>query len=172
MLRLAHEGVCLGQAMLSADGIFRYRLHRCWGDGTRLVWLMLNPSKATAQVNDPTIVSVMDFSRRHGYDGVEVGNLFAFRATDPRDLRRAGYPIGPENDGWIEALVESAVEAGSDVVVAWGALAHGLARVDEVLRIVRGAGVWPLCLGTTRAGLPRHPLYVPRSRRLTIYGGA
>lgn len=166
-----HEhGLYPGTAAFSPCGLFRYGLHRCWGDGARLTWLMLNPSTATATTNDPTMVRVIDFSRRLGFDGCVVGNLFAFRATDPADLRRAGYPVGPANDDWIQAMLESVVESGSDVVVAYGAHARGLSRVDHVLGMMRRAGVRPMCLGTTHHGLPRHPLFVHRSQRLQTYG--
>jgi len=95
-----------------------------------------------------------------------VVNLYAYRATSPLDLDRAGYPVGPENDSWIEAATREAVETGGDICVAWGSNANRKARPAEVLRIIRAAGGRTMCLGRTHWGQPIHPLYVPSSRRL------
>jgi len=145
-----------GSAVFSDDGAYRYRLDRTWGDsGRHAVWLMLNPSTADALADDPTIRRCAGFSRSWGLDGLTVVNLFALRATDPRALARHPDPVGPENDEFIRR----AIGPCSVVVAAWGAQRIAAARADTWRRaLTRTADV--LCLGTTKDGEPRHPLYV------------
>lgn len=161
-------------ATFSSDGRYRYMLGRLWGPGTRrLPWVMLNPSTADAEADDPTIRRVIAFSRAWGYDGCDVVNLCAFRSTDPAGLRRADNPTGSRNAVAIEAVIRDAAESGAtEIVVAWGcdgdALLQSTARVGHRTRDVAArartawtaAGLAPILLGTTTAGAPRHPLYV------------
>jgi hypothetical protein len=85
-------------AIVSDCGRFRYHLRREWSAGSTLLFVMLNPSTADADVDDNTIRRCVGFGQAEGFGAVEVVNLFAFRATDPADLRRAGYLVGPDND--------------------------------------------------------------------------
>jgi len=148
-------------AIISPCGKFRYALWRQWSEGGRtLLFVMLNPSTADADVDDATIRRCIGFGQRHGFGGIEVVNLFAYRASDPKDLRRAGWPVGAENDRWIVSSAEQALESGGAVCLAWGAGAAELERPQVVLPLLRRAGVEPMCLGITRSGYPRHPLYV------------
>ena len=121
------------------------------GEGT-CVFVGLNPSTADETQDDPTIRRCIGFARGWGFARLKMVNLYAFRATDPRGLREAEDPIGPENDH-----VLSVVFGGSDLTVAaWGVHADP-ERVAAVM-------AWPLrprvCLGLTKGGAPRHPLYV------------
>jgi len=143
-------------AVISPCGKFRYRLTRQWGEGAALPFVMLNPSTADAEQDDPTIRKCVGFAKRMGYDGIEVVNLYAYRATKPADLKKAGYPRGPENDRHIEAaLVES---HANSVICAWGVNARGLSRPTEVLEIIRRTGMRPTALKLTDDGIPCHPL--------------
>lgn len=154
-------------ATISECGRFRYRLGRRWAEGAPLVFIMLNPSTADADVDDATIRRCVRFAQAHGYPAIDVVNLFAFRATDPKDLRRAGFPVGPEND---EHIIAAAREAGA-VCLAWGAHVADLERPQIVMPMLRSIG-WdtdekPLqCLRITRRGYPQHPLMLPSSCRL------
>lgn len=152
-------------ARISPCGKFRYCLYR---EGLQelpvartLVFVMLNPSTADAVQDDPTIRRCKTFAISHGYSAIAVVNLFAYRATDPTELRQAGYPIGPDNDDYLGVMPLMYC----DFVCAWGANAP----TDRAVRVARqiqrdGGRLW--CLGTTRAGHPRHPLYVPGDTRL------
>ena len=121
---------------------------------------MLNPSTADECTGDPTIRRCIGFARDWGYGGVEIVNLFAMRATDPRELRRALDPVGRHN----EAYVLDAAERASDVVVAWGA--HGAFRSRGVATLeLLSPRARLLALGWTKAGEPRHPLYLRRDVR-------
>jgi hypothetical protein len=145
---------CERGAEISGD--YRYSLTRTWDPlGTRAVWVCLNPSVATEHQDDPTVRKVVGFSRRWGHGATEIVNLYAYRATDPADLARAGRPIGPENDGHIrEALRRAHV-----VVCAWGAReARDSLRPDAIRRMLREARINALCLGRAKGGQPMHPL--------------
>lgn len=151
-------------AVLSMDGKYRYRLSREWDDnGLRMTFVMLNPSTADASLDDPTIRRCIGFAKRDGYGGIYAFNLYAFRATDPQAMKRAIDPVGPENDAMLRYGFARAAEQGGPVVVAWGA--HGdPVRVRQVMKLMGDADV--CSLGTTKAGQPRHPLYVPSSQPL------
>jgi hypothetical protein len=128
---------------------------------------MLNPSTADANVDDPTIRRVIGFTAGLGFGGLMVVNLFALRATDPAELARHPDPVGPHNDTYIRA---AAAEHGT-VMLAWGAHPSAQRREAAVLSILRDSGARLLCLGTTKSGAPRHPLYLPASAPAVPYGG-
>lgn len=140
---------------------YRYRLNRTWDESRPPVcWVMLNPSTADAETDDPTIRRCMGFARDWGHGGIVVVNLFAWRATDPRKLCMAGDPVGPEND---RHIIDAC--AGELVVVAWGTNAPA-ARASEVLRLIKDNALMIRHLGKTKGGHPRHPLYVPATQPL------
>lgn len=146
-------------ATLSPDGRYRYRLWRIWGSGETMAWIMLNPSTADAEVDDPTIRRCMSFARREGYEGIEVINLYAWRATDPKELADVYQVGGPANAAhWDYVLNNHNIGM---IVAAWGASRPKVR--GEVIRS-RALDQWYTggwyCLGTTKDGSPRHPLYV------------
>jgi hypothetical protein len=145
-------------AVLSDDGVYRYLLWRRWSPGDLLGFVMLNPSTADASADDPTIRRCIGFARHLGYGGILVGNVFAWRATDPRNLPAStDDAFGPDN---AEAL---GVLAGacSCIIAAWGAHKRAGDLAQRVLGIIGSID----CLGTTKSGAPRHPLYLPASAR-------
>jgi hypothetical protein len=161
-------GVILRDATISEDGTYRYRLYRRWGgDGPALRWVMLNPSTADGAADDPTIRAVMRFSNRAGYWAAVVCNLYALRATDPRDLGRHADPLGPRNLDHLRVLADGARFSRTPVVVAWGANAPRDWAAD-VLRNELG-DVDLVCLGVTRAGHPRHPCRLAANTPLVPY---
>jgi hypothetical protein len=157
-------------AVVSGCGKYRYYLHRRLGEGRRAAtFIMLNPSTADHEVDDPTIRKVMGFASRWGCDELHVVNLFAFRATRPADLRAATDPVGSENREWLRRGVELACDGR--VICAWGTHGAYLGQDEAVLGWIRGI-CRPTCLGLTRDGRPRHPLYVPYSAELTAFDPA
>ena len=147
------------------SGPYRYRLWRTLSPGTRRVlFVMLNPSTADAETDDPTLRRCVGFASQWGFGRVDVCNLFAYRATKPTALRLAVDPIGPKNH---EYLVEAATGCNL-VVAAWGNVGHGSDQSARVLATLRGLGQVK-CLGTTGIGAPKHPLYVPYSAALKRY---
>lgn len=143
-------------AVLSDCGQYRYSLLRKWRAGDLIcTFVMLNPSTADARADDPTIRRCMNFARREGCDGLRVLNLFALRATDPRQLRRVADPIGPRND---ETLAAFFAEDDGPLIAAWGAHGQLYGRSLQVRRMTDRPF---LHLGLTQAGEPMHPLYRP-----------
>lgn len=153
-----------GSAILSDCGKYRYALKRKWdglltGQENLLGWVMLNPSTADAMVDDPTIRKVIGFSKRAGYNGIYVCNLFAFRSTDPHGLMLAEDPVGSMNNVYLVSVFRTC----KAVVVAWGNHGGYANRDQEVLGLLANHEVQPLCLGVTKQKQPKHPLYVPYS---------
>lgn len=153
-------------AILSPCGLYRYTLRRTWGDNNRVVnWIMLNPSKADADIDDPTITRCIGYSQAWGYDGLVVTNLFAYRSTDPTMLREAADPIGPEND---EHITREA--SGANLVLCgWGADKAVGSRGAELLAMLRNKGIVPHCLIRTKDGFPGHPLFLPKRLKPVLF---
>lgn len=150
----------VSRAVFSRCGAFRYELGRVWDTGAAaLAFVMLNPSTADETRNDPTVERCERRARATGFGGVIVVNLFAFRATDPGDMRRAADPIGPSND----RVLETRLPAKSIVVCAWGTHGAYLQRGAQVEALLRRKGHLLHHLGLSRAGHPKHPLYIPYS---------
>jgi hypothetical protein len=148
-------------AYVSEDEKFRYFLYRRWGKSDKFcLWVMLNPSTADANMDDPTIRKCVGFSDRWGYESLVVVNLFAFRATSPNDLRAAGYLVGEENDDIVGRLAAKAAL----VVAAWGANAPR--DRDASMRGLLGQFGSVRCLGCTKDSIPRHPLMLSYSTDL------
>lgn len=152
-------------AVISDCGTYRYRLSRVWGDGCLLPFCMLNPSTADASEDDPTIRRCISFARREGFAGIEVVNLFAYRATSPKAMFAAAFSFGPDNYSHLRAVAEAAKEYGAPIVCAWGTNASGREAID----IFRSVGAEMRCLGKTKDGRPRHPLYVKGDQPLEAY---
>lgn len=154
-------------ARISACGHYRYELRRGWPKAGPLhCWVMLNPSTADAQQDDPTLRRCVSYSWRWGARGIVVVNLFAWRATKPAELLAAADPVGPENDDAIRAAV-----AECDVVIAaWGA--HKARRIGGRATLVRAMlPTHTRCIGFTAGGEPRHPLYGRNDAELVAISG-
>lgn len=151
-------------ATISDCGRYRYELGRRWDDGPDLLgFVMLNPSTADAQVDDATIRRCIRFGVDMGFAGIVVANLFAFRATDPRELHLAMDPIGPDN---ISALMGLGRECQRLILAGWGAHAKH-PRFRRHAAFVRTLLPGMKALGLTKTGEPRHPLYLPATSRPT-----
>lgn len=142
-------------AVISACGTYRYLLTRTWDrDLPSVGFIMLNPSTADANEDDPTIRRCVGFAKSWGYGGIAVRNLYALRSTDPKALRSHPHAHGPDNYLYLEAAINDDL-----LVCAWGANADPIdsrGLVDALL----GWGGQPHHLGLTKAGFPRHPLYL------------
>jgi hypothetical protein len=157
-------------AIISTDGVYRYRLERKINvpgllyknpEARPLAFCMLNPSTADAEIDDPTIRRCIGFAEREGANSLIVVNVYALRSTDPQKLWLAVDPVGPLN---FDHIHKAAVEAGR-VIVAWGVNAKA-SDVENAMFELRKSGAKVLCLGTTKAGHPRHPLYVKKDQPL------
>jgi hypothetical protein len=140
---------------------YRYELLRVWDDAMPTVcFVMLNPSTADHRNDDPTIRRCIGFAKSWDYGGIRVVNLFAYRATNPRTLKHVRDRVGPDNDEWIEAAIRNSGLA----IAAWGA--NPMAR-DRSVTLKGKCDLW--CLGTTKSGAPKHPLYVPSKQQPVMY---
>ena len=147
---------------------YRYKLWRVFGgdDGRTCAFVMLNPSTADADYDDPTIRRCSYFSQRHECSTLMVVNLFAWRATNPKELEEESSfgndIVGPENDRYLQDEIRR-----SDLtIVGWGAY-HSLRTRDLVVhRIALNLNKQLHCLGRTKAGHPRHPLYIRKDTPL------
>jgi hypothetical protein len=158
-------------ALISPCGQYRYWLARQWdADKPRLGIIMLNPSTADASLDDPTIRRCVSFARREDFGGIQVMNLFAFRATSPDDMRAAANPVGPANDQWISAALRSSAASKRPILAAWGAHGDFRARANYVTGMARLHGATLVSLGTTKDGHPRHPLYVKGDQPFESFG--
>lgn len=159
-------------AIISTCGTYRYKLTRTWNPALpRVTFIMLNPSTADADIDDPTIRRCINFAKSWGYGGITVVNLFAFRATRPdvmfTAIREQGLDaVGPENNKHIE----DAIRGADKVILAWGANGHALDRAHEVSEMIGTAH----CLETSGHGHPKHPLYIKAATtpKLLRYDGA
>ncbi len=149
-------------AVFSPDRKYRYALWRIWNPTRRPMMLIgLNPSKADEVVNDPTVTRGEVRASRLGYGGLLMGNIFAYKSTDPDALTGDGDFIGPETDFYLKEMIT----LSGVVVCGWGAFPAVMSRAGDVLRMIPK----PFCLGVTKDGHPKHPLYVSYSTPLTEY---
>jgi len=134
---------------------YRYTLWRAWDmlNPAYAMFIGLNPSTADETHDDPTVRRCIGYAKSWGYGALCMTNLFAFRATDPQDMKAAYSPVGLFNDVYLKQCAEDA----GVVVAAWGT--HGIHqnRGTIVMKMLPGL----LCLGVTKNGYPKHPLYLP-----------
>jgi len=154
-------------AVFSECGLYRYRLvrerpidlHDDANSAGTVCFLMCNPSVATADDNDPTVLRTQKRAFKFGINGrrfrrMIVVNLFAYVSTDPKGLMQHSHPIGPENDAHI---IQAAKE--SDLFIcAWGDVGARFKRPGQVLEMLREHGIKLHCLGVNSSGHPAHPL--------------
>ena len=133
---------------------YRYTLHRSWiGSGGLVNWIMLNPSTADDVFDDPTIRKCIVFSKRWGFSGLVVTNLFAYRATNPGELKMLPPTLAIGIDA--DASIVNEAAAARAVVCAWGDHGSWLSRDKTVIELLAGREL--LCIGRTRNGNPLHP---------------
>lgn len=145
-------------AVISECERYRYQLTRIWDESKpKVMFLMLNPSTADAEKEDPTIKRCMNFAKSWGYGGLMVGNLFAYRSTNPKYLLDVDDPIGPENKKYLDEMIKSC----EIVICAWGngSILRRL-RKKEYEKIVLQAKNFHYLEWSKRYDVPKHPLYL------------
>lgn len=139
-------------ASLSPCRRYRYDLWRRWAPGPYAMFIGLNPSTADETQDDPTIRRCIGFAKAWGYSALCMTNLFAFRATDPKEMKAEVDPIGWGNDA---TIIRLSADAGV-VIAAWGVHGTHLDRAADVVKLIPNLQ----CLGLSKDGHPRHPLYL------------
>lgn len=154
-------------AVISSCGLYRYHLWRVWDDCLpTMVFVMQNPSTADANEDDPTIRRCINFARREQCGGISVRNVFAYRATDETELFKTRDPVGPENEEWLLSCND--VSIMTLLVLAWGTRLKKLnSHYEFALSCLMQQK--PKCLGVTKEGHPRHPLYLRNDAPLIEY---
>jgi len=143
-------------ATFSHDNTYRYKLWRIKANATKILgFIMLNPSTADETVNDPTVARCLRRAFNNGFDGIIVGNLYAFRTTSPAELAAAGYPIGIANDYYLREMADVC----DKIICGWGNHA-AILRANEVVAMLQEINPNLYHLGLTSQAQPRHPLYV------------
>lgn len=139
-------------ALISDCGKYRYKLWRFWDSSKpKVLFIMLNPSTADANANDPTITRCIGFAKYWGYGGIMVGNLFAYRSTDPKQLLSVENPVGDENQIHVSKMCEEC----QIVVCAWGN-----APIFPYESFIGWDESKAHYLKLTKKGYPAHPLYL------------
>jgi hypothetical protein len=147
-------------AIFSKDRIYRYSLYReleFWYE-RQVMFIGLNPSTADEINDDPTVRRCIGFARKWGFSRMCMTNIFAFRATDPAVMLAAADPVGPEND----KVLRECANKSNLIVAAWGNYGTYRQRAQRVREILPGLQ----CLGKTKIGQPKHPLYLRKDSLL------
>ena len=158
MIERSHiKGDAASVAIYSDCESYRYELTRVWDEaGRKALFVMLNPSTATEVQNDPTVERCERRARALGFGAFRVCNIFAYRATDPRNMRAQDDPVGPEND----AAILTACGWADQIVCAWGTHGEHMNRGPEVGAKLQMQPKPLYHLGLSKAGHPKHPLYI------------
>ena len=136
---------------------YRYALTRVWDPtGQKALFIMLNPSTATEYQNDPTVERCERRARTLGFGAFRVTNIFAWRDTDPKKMRAAVDPVGPQND----VVILDSLAWSDRVIAAWGTHGAHLQRGPQMEALLRYADAPLWHLGLTKDGHPKHPLYI------------
>jgi hypothetical protein len=154
-------------AVIDPSGKYRYYLRRVWDIrlNVHCTFVMLNPSTADADYNDPTIKKCIRLATGWGCGGISVINVFAFRATYPTALLEAEDPEGPDNRRWTIAALDRA----DIIVAAWGNAAPCIPGdgFEHMIQTLAGRNIY--CLEKNASGQPKHPLYVKDDTKLKSY---
>ena len=151
--------------VFSSDRRYRYTLLHRWDDlltpavSQGIAWICLNPSTADEDQLDPTLRRIQHFSAAWGHTHFVMLNAFAYRATDPADMKAAADPVGPDNDHWI-AHWAGRVDR---IMLGWGEHGVHLGRHVRVLELLDPAKVY--CLARNASGQPKHPLYIAQQTK-------
>lgn len=160
-------------AMLSDDKVYRYALWRVWDKRKPYaLFVLLNPSTADAEMNDPTVTRLIKRARNAGHGALVVVNAFAYRATDPDTLKRfardGGNPIGPMNDETIAKWAKHAQAA----ILGWGRHCDDVVpgRSKAIIDLLAAIGVPTFAIGVNNDGSPKHPLYAAYNDLPVVFG--
>ena len=140
------------EAIISDCKKYRYSLLREWDQSKpKVLFIMLNPSWADSEKNDPTTTRCINYAFNWGYGGMFIGNIFAYRARDPKILLRASDPVGPMNDYYLREMQREC----DMIIAAWGNEPI-LKKIPFSINAIKSLFI----LDLTKSGTPRHPLYL------------
>lgn len=134
-----------------------------YDNGNMVAFIGLNPSTADETADDPTIRRCIGFAKSWGCDGIAMLNLFAFRATDPKDMKAFRSPVGQLNDSAILRVTSKC----RMTICCWGVHGGFKNRDSHVKALLFRKQTF--CLGKTKDGHPKHPLYLPASTERLVF---
>lgn len=156
-------------AKISECGKYRYELWRVWDNSkSRVTFIMLNPSIANENIDDPTIRRCIGFAKYWGYGGIHVCNLFAYRSTDPKELLKVEDPIGPLN----KSHITSCSYLSDIVIFAWGngnIVSKLMAKNKEYQPLEDVYSKKANYIELSKDGVPKHPLYLKKDNKPKSY---
>lgn len=160
-------------AVISPCGKYRYVLRRQWNGQPCCTFIMLNPSTADASLDDPTIRRCIGFAKKWGCGSLQVLNLFAVRTPSPLEMRKADDPVGPDNRDAFEQALQYMDKDDGPIICAWGANGDYMEQDLQVLGWLDELLLdhYPECLGITKEGHPKHPLYLSADSQRIPYKG-
>lgn len=164
-------------AEISPCGKYRYYLSRRWQEGKpTATFIMLNPSTADAEQDDPTIRRCIGFAKAWNCGRLQVINLFALRATSPVEIKLSSDPVGPDNHDWFQRAYQDASypDDKGPIVCAWGVHGGHIGQDETAMGWIFRLPAWEKdtwCFGYTKELFPRHPLYVRLDTPLVRYHG-
>jgi hypothetical protein len=143
-------------ATFDSTGKYRFSLWRLWDiSKPHVVFIMLNPSTANAETDDPTIRRCVNFAKTWGYGGLKVVNLFPLVSAYPKVLLIERHWV---QENIAENIILDEVKGAGIIVAAWGSFREAQERSLYILNMLDG---YPLyCLGVNKDGSPKHPLYI------------
>lgn len=165
-------------ACFAEDGRHRYALWRRWAEGPLVGMIGANPSVANAQVLDNTLTRFLDFSQAWKFSGMEVCNIFPYVSTDPKGLATCDDRDGDADGACNDAHIASLLQRVPLVIVAWGDIPnkkryrYAIERFNRIVERLRAQGQTIAdiqCFGTTKSGMPKHPLYLAKTTTLTSW---
>ncbi len=151
----------VGAAEISACGNYRFWLYRTWGPGPECGLIGLNPSTATSTRDDPTTKKCILMAKKLGFFSIWLFNLYAWRASNPRELDQVENPVGDLNQLWLKRAIKSSLP----IVICWGN--RGIQAPLEKTISLEKRELW--CFGKTKLGAPRHPLYLPLNTKVSLW---
>lgn len=160
-----YKDTTIRSAQFSSCYKYRYGLLVQWDDHKPImVWCMLNPSTADEDKNDPTIERCERRARKLGFGGLYILNIFAYRATDPKDMKKQKDPQGYWNNHTIVSVINTYLDVDTtkqnvNVHCGWGTHGSYRNRGKDVMEIITAMGATPVCLKQNANGSPKHPLY-------------
>ena len=153
----------LPSAVFSDDRKYRYLLQRKINNAKNIcVFICLNPSTADEKFDDPTVRRCIGYAREWGYGKLMLGNLYAYRATSPKEMLAQGDRNAPglDNTGWLLYLLEIGNQPGNTVVLGWGNLGDRLGAASRLREEIKYRGYSSHVLKLTGQDEPAHPLYL------------
>ena len=143
----------IGHAIFSKDGLCRYSLYRIWEKRLpKVLFIMLNPSIACENKNDPTIKKLIAFSKSWGFGGFYVGNLYSNISPYPKNIVSIKKIKEKKNVDSIKSMVKKS----KLIIYAWG---NNEKTPFWLKKIVKE----PYCIELSVNGVPKHPLYLRKT---------